>query len=132
MGRKFHGVAHFKGGFDKLSPFDWKMFALGAHKSLVKLLGEEQADEVSENVLYNTEKTWKERYLLLEEVLTKKEKGGKLNADSKKSLPVKAWWVANCGGQPEGRISGCGKPFNMIGVEYKKGFMKCPHCGCLN
>lgn len=140
MGRRFHGVSHMKGGFDidesKLSPNAnyWKIYAKGSYKELKKLVGEEKAKLLYGSVLYNTDKTWKEKWSQIEDLLTltEKEINDKMDKLPKKSLPMKAWWVGICGGQLEGRIRGCGKPFSMLEVKPVDGFMKCPHCGNLN
>lgn len=140
MSRRFHSTSHMKGGFNidesKLSPNAnyWKMCARGSYDALVKMIGEDKAKELSNNVLYNTEKNWKEKWSEIEGLilLTEKENDGTMDNLPKKSLPLKAWWVAVCGGQSEGRVGGCGKSFSMVTVKHVDGFMKCPHCGHLN
>ena len=49
----------------------------------------------------------------------------------KSSLPIKAWYVAKCGG--EKGYNGCGKYFNMLVAKSDSdGYMICPHCGWRN
>jgi len=68
MGRRFHGQAHWRGGFDidesTLSPNAnyWRDTALGQYNRLRRLLGEEKANHMTDSI----EGTWLEIFKAIE------------------------------------------------------------------